>query len=284
MGDRTLISFDYAVKFLLRDKANFGILNGFLSELLGKKVVVEAVLESESNKVAPDEKTNRVDLKARFNTGELAVFEIQFHQAEDFFSRVLFGVSKTIVEQVSAGNVYGIEKVYSINIAYYNMDVKREYLFLGRFGGFKGVHFEDEIVRFAAADAPDVDIHPEYYLILPNMFDGNLRGRFDEWIYILRNSAVREDFTADGIEEAKIKLDLLHMSPADREAYEKYMENRENLNSAFRTAEKNKLEEGRKEGKIEVAKTLKDMGADADYIARATGFTVDEIMKLEVKP
>jgi len=49
--DRPLISFDYAAKTVLRDPANFGILSGFLSELLNKDVAVQEILESESLKV-----------------------------------------------------------------------------------------------------------------------------------------------------------------------------------------------------------------------------------------
>jgi len=49
MPDRTIISFDYAIKRILRDKANFNILGGFLTELLGRKVTVLSILESEGN-------------------------------------------------------------------------------------------------------------------------------------------------------------------------------------------------------------------------------------------
>ena len=45
-----LVHFDWAIKNLLRNKANFDILEGFLSELLQTKVVIESLLESESNK------------------------------------------------------------------------------------------------------------------------------------------------------------------------------------------------------------------------------------------
>ncbi len=38
MKQRRLISFDWALKRLLRSKANFGILEGFLSELLDDDV------------------------------------------------------------------------------------------------------------------------------------------------------------------------------------------------------------------------------------------------------
>ena len=47
---RKLITFDWAIKRLLRSKANFGILEGFLSELFKEDITILDVLESESNK------------------------------------------------------------------------------------------------------------------------------------------------------------------------------------------------------------------------------------------
>ena len=46
---KKLIWFDWAVKKLLRNKANFGVLEGFLSELLYDDIKIERILESESN-------------------------------------------------------------------------------------------------------------------------------------------------------------------------------------------------------------------------------------------
>ncbi|MDR2694564.1 MAG: Rpn family recombination-promoting nuclease/putative transposase, partial [Chitinispirillales bacterium] len=92
MADRTIISFDYAIKHILRDKANFNILSGFLTELLGRKVTVLEILESEGNRDDPTSKTNRVDLKAEIAGGEIAIFEIQFADQYDFFGKMLFNV------------------------------------------------------------------------------------------------------------------------------------------------------------------------------------------------
>ena len=296
MEERTIVSLDYAIKYMLRDKANFGILNGFLSELLGRKVAVDAILESESNKADPAEKTNRVDLKARIDGGEIAVFEIQFLREVDFFGRVLYGVSRAVVEQVAASKQYDIKKVYSINVAYYDLGAHREYLFTGKFDGFRGIHFEEEQISFSQApvsgNGPKTDIHPEYYLILPNKFDEQLRGRFDEWVYVLKNSAVRPDFTAEGIKEASVKLDLLKMTAVERRTYEKYLENRSSLDCAIYTAKMDGIAEGRAEGKAEgiaegkaegiaeVARALKAKGMDAAAIAGVTGLTADEVLKL----
>ncbi len=43
------IRFDWAIKRLLRQKSNFGILEGFLSELLNQDIKILEIIESESN-------------------------------------------------------------------------------------------------------------------------------------------------------------------------------------------------------------------------------------------
>ena len=43
------IRFDWAMKRLLRNKANFAVLEGFLTTLLGESILIQKLLESESN-------------------------------------------------------------------------------------------------------------------------------------------------------------------------------------------------------------------------------------------
>ena len=43
------IRFDWAMKRLLRNKANFGVLEGLLTTLLDEKITISQLLESESN-------------------------------------------------------------------------------------------------------------------------------------------------------------------------------------------------------------------------------------------
>ena len=59
------IRFDWAVKRLLRNKANFGVLEGFLTVLLNEPIRIVEILESEGNQQCENEKFNRVDIKAR---------------------------------------------------------------------------------------------------------------------------------------------------------------------------------------------------------------------------
>jgi len=74
---RRLITFDWAIKRLLRSKANFDILEGFLSELLKEDIEIVEVLESESNKDRIADKFNRVDLKVKNSRQQIILIEIQ---------------------------------------------------------------------------------------------------------------------------------------------------------------------------------------------------------------
>ncbi|MEA5620359.1 PD-(D/E)XK nuclease family transposase, partial [Cronbergia sp. UHCC 0137] len=71
------IRFDWAIKKILRDKANFVILEGFISELIGESITIESLLESERNQVSEENKLNRVDILARSTEGELLLIEVQ---------------------------------------------------------------------------------------------------------------------------------------------------------------------------------------------------------------
>ena len=120
--ERQLVSFDWAVKKLLRSKANFEVLEGFLSELLFDDIKILEVLESESNKEDENDKYNRVDIKVKNSKGEIIITEVQFNNEYDFFQRILCSSSKTICEHLDEGEAYSkAVKVISINILYFDL-------------------------------------------------------------------------------------------------------------------------------------------------------------------
>jgi len=69
MFNKKHIRFDWAIKRLLRQKANFGILEGFLSELLKEDIRIIEILDSESNKETEEDKYNRVDILVKDSRG-----------------------------------------------------------------------------------------------------------------------------------------------------------------------------------------------------------------------
>ena len=70
MKDR-YVRFDWAIKRLLRQKANFGVLEGFLTVFLGEKVTIVDILESEGNQQQGMVNPYAVDILAMKANGEM---------------------------------------------------------------------------------------------------------------------------------------------------------------------------------------------------------------------
>jgi hypothetical protein len=303
---RTIISFDYALKTVFRDKANFDILSGFVTELLERKVTVLELVDTEGNPLKPGEKTNRLDIKAKFDDGEYAVFEFQFNKIKDFLGKAVFNASKAVVEQVKEGDKFDFMKVYSINISYFNMGAKKEYIFRGRLNELTGIHSK-ETMPFSQSLHPDIQphyIHPEYFLILPNMFNEKILDmtgkrkprKFDEWMYVLKTSTVKSEFTAAGIQEAGERLDEMKMTPEERAAYkdDQYLSWRRDgeMYAATVDAHADGLEKGKAEGlekgeaigvqkgKAEVVINCYRQGMAIDLISTITGLSQDQIQEI----
>ena len=145
MGKRKmkLIRFDWAIKKLLRHKANFDILEGFLSVLLSEAIIIKQILDSESNKETEDGKHNRVDILVENSIGELVIIEVQNSKEYDYFHRILFGTSKIITEHIKQGEPYAsVKKIISITIAYFDLGQGEDYVYHGT-NSFKGIHKGD---------------------------------------------------------------------------------------------------------------------------------------------
>ena len=80
------IRFDWALKRILRDKANKKVLEGLISVLLKEPVTITEILESENNKIRREDKDNRVDVKAKTGKGETIIVEVQLTKETDFFT------------------------------------------------------------------------------------------------------------------------------------------------------------------------------------------------------
>ena len=226
-----LLRFDWAIKHLLRDKANFDILEGFLSELLRTDVIIESLLESEGNKENQDDKSNRVDLLVRTREQEQIIIEVQATMEWDYLSRLLYGTSKAITEYIQAGQPYRhIRKIISVSILFFNLGQGSDYIYHGS-TEFRGIHHHDLLQlgeneqKAYGPDKTTSDIFPEYYLIKVNQFDEQISSHFDEWVYFLKNEKIDPSFTAKGIKSAAKKLDILSLSTDARRAYERYEEN-----------------------------------------------------------
>ena len=126
------VRFDWAIKRILRDKANKEVLEGLIQVLIKEPVTITEILESESNKNSFEDKGNRVDVKAKTAKGEVIIVEVQLTKERDFFQRIIFGTVTAINDQIGIGQDYQvIKKVYSINILYFNFGSGDDYAFHG---------------------------------------------------------------------------------------------------------------------------------------------------------
>ena len=246
------IRFDWAIKRLLRQKANFGVLEGFLTVFLGEQVTIEEILESESNQEAVNDKFNRVDIKARNSKGEIIIIEVQNTREIHYLERILYGVAKAITEHISLGERYvEVKKVYSISILYFDLGEGKDYLYHGQ-NRFVGVHCHDELrvsdkQRAAIAPKMPSEVFPEYILIRVNDFNTVAKTPLEEWVNYLKNGVIDDNTTAPGLREARKKLQYYSMSKPEQEAYRAHLLDQMVQNDEIDSAK----EEGRIEGRIE---------------------------------
>ena len=268
------IRFDWAMKRLLRNKANHAVLEGFLSSLIGKKFKIQRFLESESNQEDETDKYNRVDILAENENGELCIIEVQNNRELTYFHRMLYGVSKAITEYIGLGSPYDkVRKVYSINIVYFELGQGKDYVYHGK-TEFRGAHEPHDILKlsvrqnkkFFGIDERSLmsrkeagDLFPEYYILRVNDFDKVATTPLDEWIEFLKTGQISD-------------------KASHYEGYE------EGIAEGRAEGRAQGIAEGRAEGELEksleIARNLLSLGIPVSQVLKATGLTQEQINKI----
>ena len=285
--DKKLIRFDWAMKTLLRDKANFDVLEGFLSALLeDDSITILKILESETNPEDETDKFNRVDLLVEDSQKRKIFIEIQNTRETDYLERLLFGTSKIIVENQDLGKDFrDISKVISISILYFNLGTGDDYIYFGT-TEFKGLNTGNPLVvkkrvNISQTIEPkykfvEKEIFPEYFLITVERYQNIMKKRIDEWIYMIKNNEVAEGSTSRNIDKARQKLAAMNMTDEEKKRYEKYLINLIRDKDVLNTSK----EEGIFQGINKIAKEMKDSGEPIEKIMKYTKLSPDEIDKL----
>lgn len=288
------IRFDWAMKRLLRNKANYAVLEGLMCSLLNEKFKIVNFLESESNQEDETDKFNRVDILAESDKGELVIFEIQNSRELAYFHRMLYGVSKAITDYIHIGESYGnVKKVYSVNIVYFSLGQGKDYVYHGK-TKFKGMHQKDDVLHlskrqhevfFGKLEKDENtkeagDLFPEYYLLKVNDFDKVATTPLDEWITFLKTGEIAADAKAPGLPEARKCLDYDKLSDEEKAAYRHHMDNLVFQKSTLETSYDDGMQKGLRLKSIEIAKNLLSLHVPTDTIVAATGLTIAEIEKL----
>ena len=297
-SENKYIRFDWAAKRMLRDKANFAVLEGLITVLIGEAVHIIEILESEGNQESADDKYNRVDIKALNSKGEIIIVDVQLSRQLFYMQRILYGVSKAITEHIAIGDMYEkVKKVYSISILYFDLGQGDDYLYHGE-TNFTGVHTHDQLsvstrMNNRIVARRPAEIFPEYYIILVNRFNDVARTPIEEWLDYLKNNRIGDDTCTPGLKEARERLRLLSMSAAERQNYDRHMEEQmienDELNTAKLEGWEKGIEQGREQGreqgereaKRQIALAMMQQGLPAEQICRLTGLTADELVPMQ---
>ena len=283
------IRFDWAIKRLLRQKANFGVLEGFLTVFLNEPIKIVDILESEGNQQQANDKFNRVDIKAKNSKGEIIIVEIQNTSELYYLERVLYGVAKAITEHINLGNTYKeVKKVYSISILYFDLGKGSDYIYVGQ-NNFVGLHTQDHLIistkeKDTIVRKSSSEIFPTYILVRVNEFNKVAKSPLEEWVEYLKNGVISPDTQAPGLQEAREKLKYYSMSDAERYAYDEHINAIMIQNDVLGNARLEGMEEGRAEGRTEeknnIARKMLANGLSIEQIALITGLTEQEIKRL----
>ena len=245
------IRFDWAMKRLLRNKADYGVLEGFLSSLFGKSVKIQGLLESEGNREHEDDKANRVDLLALMDNTAKVIIEVQNNTETAYFHRMIFGTSKVLCDYINKGKNYEhVSKVYSVNIVYFALGKGTDYVYHGK-TEFKGIHNGD-ILQLSPFQKEKFEVDavsqlfPEYYILKVNDFNKVAKSPIEEWIYYFKTGTLPENASAPGLDKVRELLRIDQMNDDERKAYYRHLEDLTRLHDTVTSG----YEEGRFEGRL----------------------------------
>ena len=297
---KQLVRFDWFIKNLLRHKADFEILEGFLCELLKDEIKILKVLEiveSEGNKKNKLDKFNRVDVLVKTSTDERVIIEVQNTKELDYLQRILYGTSKVITENIIEKQAYKeIKRVISVSVVYFELGQGTDYIYRGSLDFF-GIHDNDKLelsqqqIDFFNNKITRVDeIFPRYFLIRAEKFNGDIKDGLDEWVYFFKNAQIQGKVKAKGLDKAKKRLDVANLSEPDRKDYDAYLESLHDEASyeAQLDFEANKKAEEIVSEKIgekmeDVAISLIKKGLDDDFIQETTKLSIEKIQEIKQK-
>ena len=282
LDTKRLISFDWAMKKLLRNRDNFDILEGFLSEFLKEDVKIISILESNLLPEREEEKSKHLILKVENQNSEPMLIELQYNKEPNYLKQILHSFSKIVTEYVRPYENFS--KIVSITILSFDFGDGDDYIYKAS-THFIGLHNQKELKlnekqkELYKAETVE-NIYPQYYLIKLRNFDNVIKDTLDEWIYFLKNDKILDNPRAKGLARASEALDYIKMEKDERLAYNRYQENKKHENNIYESTYVIGELMGIKREKMNIAKKLLDAKVDIDTIKLTTGLSEDELKSI----
>lgn len=273
---------DFIFKKLFGEKDDEFVLIAFLNAILNrtqteKLTEIEIIENKELTKELIEDKTGRIDVRAKTAKGEQIDIEVQLTDQANMDKRTLFYWGKLYLEGIKQGEDYRrLNKVITINLLDFDfLDTKHYH---------SSFHlWEDEEKDYMLTDL--VEIH---FIELPKFRSLKNVNYKDEalqrWLTFLQKDVSKEILEElmemePAIKMAEQKLDFLSSDPQTIELYKaREYSAHERANILNTGIERGRLQ-GQLEAKLEVAKALLDI-LDDEMIAEKTGLNLEEIKQL----
>ena len=259
-NNKPLVSFDYGIKYLLRDKGDYAVVEGFISALLKTKgykdVKIVALLESESNKEDSKSKRSLADLIVEDEDHHKYIIEIERNVKDSFIHKSLFNTSRLIVDNLAQREDYTqIIKIFHISLLYFA---------IGNGAIYHGKTIIHEIetneklsVHIKNQQTGEIfdatDILPEYFYISIPQFNDRLEREIDDWLHVMKYDEIPKNYHSPYMVQVAEKLSILKMTPEERANYSYYQKKLYSDRDELAAAEARGIEKGKTEEKMEIA-------------------------------
>jgi len=289
--DKPLISFDYAIKYLLKNKGDYDIIEGFISALFAAEgyppVRINALLESESNKESLELKKSIADLVVEDADGNKYIVEIERAYTPNFMHKACFNSSRLVIDGIYGNQDYtAIKKVFHISLLYFTTKQMQKPIYHGK----TIIHEVDTShpvdVRIANQglvmfDSPNV--FPEYFFISVPMFDDVIHGEIDEWLYVMKHSETKKGFKSPYMKKVEERLAVIKMSNSERNEYIYYQKESVHSQDVLTAAEAKGEARGEARAVEKTALNMLKQKLDSELITSVTGLSSEDILKLKNK-
>lgn len=271
---------DFGFKKLFGTKFNKELLIDFLNQVLGEREQVRDLiyLNTENHGKTETDRKAIFDLYCENGQGEKFIIEIQNVGQQYFKDRSIFYATFPIQSQAPKGRDwdYYLKAVYTIGILNFS---------------FPDSSGQQRYVReVQLLDKHTLDIFYEkltfIYLEMPRFqkTEEQLVTRFEKWLYVLKNLPKLQQRPVKLQEKVFEKLfneaELAKLTPEEMRTYEESLKVYRDNYSVIETAKNEGRQEGASQKAVEIAREMKKDGDSLEKIARITGLSKEQIIKL----
>jgi predicted transposase/invertase (TIGR01784 family) len=276
---------DFGFKKIFGEEASKSLLIDFLNALLTQtnKIVDLSFKNTEQLGQSDADRKAIYDIYCENEIGEKFIVELQKAKQNYFKERTIYYSTFPIREQAEKGLWnYQLKAVYCVGILdftfddYENEKEKSEVVHTIKLKNQNGKTFYEKLTYI--------------YLEMPNFnkVETELTTRLDKWLFFIKNledfQSIPAIFSDDIFTQAFEKAELAKYGQVDLDLYESslkiYRDLKGVIDSAFHEGKQEGIEEGKLEGRQEVAKALKLNGVPYEVIMKSTGLSKDEIDQL----